>query len=137
MRGFIVGGAEFAFWVSLLVVVGTYIIYPVVLFVAYALSQVRRDYRYLFTRQERRARFRDTQDLPPVSMLIAAYNEEKHLLDKIANIQQLDYPPEKLEVIVVSDGSTDRTNEILRAVSEPNFRVILLPDRRGKSHAVN
>lgn len=137
MRGMVVGGAEFAFWVSLLVVVGTYIIYPLLLFVAYSISQVGRDYRYLVTRQERRARFRDTEELPPVSLVIAAYNEEKYLVDRIANIQQLDYPRDKLEVIIVSDGSTDRTNEILRSVGQPNIRVILLPDRSGKSHAVN
>lgn len=137
MKEIVVGGAEVAFWVSLLVVVGTYIVYPVVLFIAYALSQIRRDYRYLVTRQERRARFRDTEELSPVSLLIAAYNEEKYLADKIANIRQLDYPREKLEVIIVSDGSTDRTNEILQSLGPPNIRVILLPDRRGKSHAVN
>jgi cellulose synthase/poly-beta-1,6-N-acetylglucosamine synthase-like glycosyltransferase len=137
MKGIVVGSAEFAFWVSLLVVVGTYIIYPFLLFVAYAISQVRRDWRYLVTRQDRRARFGETKELPPVSLLIAAYNEDKHLVEKLANIQQLDYPQERLEVIIVSDGSTDRTNEILRSIDTPNIRVILLPERRGKANAVN
>jgi cellulose synthase/poly-beta-1,6-N-acetylglucosamine synthase-like glycosyltransferase len=49
----------------------------------------------------------------------------------------MDYPPEKLEVIIVSDGSTDRTNGILRSVVQPNIRVIVLPERRGKANALN
>ncbi|MGA3166522.1 MAG: glycosyltransferase family 2 protein [Terriglobia bacterium] len=137
MSGIAVVGAEFAFWVFLFPVVAAYILYPVLLFIAYALSQALRDYRYLLTRQERRARLLGREELPPISLLIAAYNEERYLVDRIANLQQLDYPREKLEVVIVSDGSTDRTNEILQSVGHPNLRVILLPDRKGKSNALN
>jgi cellulose synthase/poly-beta-1,6-N-acetylglucosamine synthase-like glycosyltransferase len=137
MSGAVAGSAEFAFWVFLFLVVATYILYPILLFMAYAVSQAMRDYHYLINREERRTRLFNTEDLPSVSLLIAAYNEEKYLVDRIANLQQMDYPRQKLEVVIVSDGSTDRTNEILQSVGHPNIRVILLPDRKGKSNALN
>jgi len=137
MNNIVVTSAEFVFWASLLMVVGTYVIYPLLLFVAYSISQIFRDFRFLLRRQERRPRIREASELPPVSLLIAAYNEEMHLPNRLANLRQMDYPAEKMEVIFVSDGSTDRTNEILRCVDQPNIRVISLPERRGKANALN
>lgn len=137
MRGVVVSGAEYVFWVSLLILVGAYILYPILLLIGYVMTQIMRDCHYLVTRQDRRTRLLGTEQMPPVSLLIAAYNEERCLVDRIANIRQMNYPREKLKVVIVSDGSTDRTNEILQSVSDPNIRVILLPERRGKSNAVN
>jgi cellulose synthase/poly-beta-1,6-N-acetylglucosamine synthase-like glycosyltransferase len=128
---------EYVFWGCLLVVVYTYLLYPLYLFVAYALAQVRRDLSYLATRRDRRACSVASEDLLPVSLIIPAYNEQDCLLDKIANIRQIDYPRERLEVIFVSDGSTDRTNEILRASDDYKYKTVFLPRRKGKSNALN
>src|SRR5207237_1494558 len=54
-------------------------------------------------------------DLPPVSLIVAARDEERVIADKVANALALDYPRERLELIVASDGSADRTSELARA----------------------
>jgi len=125
------------FWICLLLVVYAYFLYPLLLFVAYALSQLKRDWLYLAERKNRRALLPPAEALPPVSLVICAYNEEACLLDKIANLRRLDYPAEKLEVIFVSDGSTDRTNQILQALPDPNVRTLVLGARGGKGAALN
>ena len=53
---------------------------------------------------------------PTVSIIISAYNEEKDITEKLRNSLLLDYPEDKLEIIVSSDGSTDRTNEIVAGI---------------------
>lgn len=129
--------AESLFWACLVLVSYTYLFYPCLLFGIYAVAQARADLRFLTSRRERRRRpLRDT-DLPPVTLIVPAYNEEAHLKDKIANVQELDYPRDRLQVIVVSDGSTDRTNEILGSVDDPDIETILLPERSGKAVALN
>jgi cellulose synthase/poly-beta-1,6-N-acetylglucosamine synthase-like glycosyltransferase len=70
-----------------------------------------------------------------VSLIIAAYNEDAVIGDKIQNSLDLDYPKEYLEIIVVADGSADRTAEI--ASSFPGIKVLFSPERRGKSAAIN
>ena len=64
------------------------------------------------------------------------YNEEEHLAEKIANLKQTDYPSKKLRAIFVSDGSTDRSNEILSRLDEPGVEVIFKA-RGGKPTALN
>ena len=128
---------EYVFWISLLLVAHTYLPYPVVLFSAYALVQVRRDWRYLLSRRDGRVPAQPATELPPVTLIIAAYNEEAHLREKLANIRQLDYPRDRLNVIFISDGSTDGTNAILRTVDDPNIQCIFLPARGGKANALN
>jgi cellulose synthase/poly-beta-1,6-N-acetylglucosamine synthase-like glycosyltransferase len=128
---------EYAFWLCLLLILYAYFLYPILLFFAYSFSQIRRDWHYLVHRRDRRARGREGEQLPGVSFLIAAFNEESCLLEKIENLKKTDYPADKLEVVVVSDGSADRTNDILQAVEDPNFRVILLEQRGGKANALN
>ncbi len=129
--------AEYIFWCCLTLVVYVYCLYPILLFVIYSLAQIVRDARYLVTRTDRRVRSRAREELPPVSLVIPAYNEEQSLPGKIVNLRQLDYPPDKRDVIFVSDGSTDRTNEILKTVQDAWVRSILLPERRGKFNALN
>src|SRR5262245_63375037 len=99
------GLAKFVFWTSFLLVAHTYLLYPIVLFLAYSLVQVRRDWRYLRSRRDSRSPSQDAAQLPAVSVIIAAYNEEARLHHKLANIRRLDYPRDRLQVIVVSDGS--------------------------------
>ncbi len=129
--------AQFVFWVCLALVAYTYLFYPIFLLLAYALSQAWRDLKYLGRRPNRRTKSLAAEQLPSVSLIVAAHNEEACLPEKIANLRQLDYPREKLEIIFVSDGSTDRTNEILQAIRDSAVRTALLPVRCGKAVALN
>ena len=74
---------------------------------------------------------------PSVSVIVSAYNEEAHIAAKIDDCLRLAAPGGRLEVIAVSDGSTDRTGAILQAIADPRLRVEVLPHRRGKTHAQN
>ncbi len=129
--------AAYAFWACLFLVVYTYALYPCLLFAVYALAQARVDLRYLTGRADRRRSPLRTEELPAVTLIIPAYNEEDHLEGKIANVGELDYPRGKLQIIFVSDGSTDRTNDLLRAISNPAVETMLLPQRSGKGQALN
>jgi cellulose synthase/poly-beta-1,6-N-acetylglucosamine synthase-like glycosyltransferase len=129
--------AAYVFWACLFLVFYTYLAYPCVLFVIYAVAQASADLRYLTTRRDRRRHAMRDTDLPPVTLVVPAYNEEAHLKDKLANVQALDYPRDRLQVVFVSDGSTDRTNEILQSVDVSICETLLLPQRSGKANALN
>lgn len=72
---------------------------------------------------------------PEVTLLIAAYNEEKGIAKKIENSLKLDYP--KLKIIVVSDGSTDKTDEIVNSYSDRGVELLRVEGRVGKTEARN
>lgn len=116
------------FWACFFLVVYTYLLYPVVLFLASATAR----------RWGRSAVAPGGGVLPSVSLVIAAHNEERYLTDKLANLAALDYPRDRLEILFVSDGSTDGTNEILgRAAQAGTITLVTLPSRGGKSNALN
>jgi cellulose synthase/poly-beta-1,6-N-acetylglucosamine synthase-like glycosyltransferase len=70
---------------------------------------------------------------PPVSLVIAAFNEEESIASKIENALQTDYPQDKLEIIVASDASTDRTDEIARSFAPRGVKLIRAEGNAGKS----
>jgi biofilm PGA synthesis N-glycosyltransferase PgaC len=77
---------------------------------------------------------------PSITVVIAAHNEEGRIGAKLANCLGLDYPPERLNVIVVSDGSTDRTAAVVSEYAERfpgRVDLVELPERRGKASALN
>jgi cellulose synthase/poly-beta-1,6-N-acetylglucosamine synthase-like glycosyltransferase len=74
---------------------------------------------------------------PSVTILIAAYNEERDIEKTIKNKLDLDHPKEKLEIIVISDGSTDKTDEIVRRYEGEAVRLIRQEPRAGKTSALN
>src|SRR5438105_9607662 len=74
---------------------------------------------------------------PQISVLIAAYNEEEAIERKIRQTLALEYPTEKLEIIVLSDCSTDRTDEIVAAFPDSRVRLLRMPERGGKTYAQN
>lgn len=129
--------ASYVFWTCLALVAYTYLFYPCLLFVIYVAAQVRTDLGYLTTRRDRRHRALRDGELPPVTLIVPAHNEEAHLKDKLANVRELDYPRDRLQVVFVSDGSTDRTDEILEAVDEPYVETVRLAERSGKARALN
>ncbi|GGC71310.1 glycosyl transferase [Pedobacter quisquiliarum] len=107
-----------AFWVGLFIIVYTYIGYGIML---YVLVKVKR------LLKKRIPLYKD-KHFPTVSILIAAYNEEDLISEKIANTLALYYPKEKIQLIVITDGSTDLT---VKKVSEFPDVVHLHKDQRG------
>lgn len=73
---------------------------------------------------------------PKVTVIIAAFNEEKYIKEKLINALELDYPSDKLEVILVSDGSTDSTLSLARTITNSNL-IIIEQNRSGKATALN
>jgi cellulose synthase/poly-beta-1,6-N-acetylglucosamine synthase-like glycosyltransferase len=121
VRGF----GEVLFWASAATLFYVYAGYPLLLLLLAAVTPRRR-------RPEQ-----SDEDLPFLSVLIAAYNEEVSIGKKLQETLALDYPAGKLEVIVLSDGSTDRTDAIVRSVVDPRVRLLRVEGRRGKTHAQN
>jgi cellulose synthase/poly-beta-1,6-N-acetylglucosamine synthase-like glycosyltransferase len=74
---------------------------------------------------------------PTISILISAFNEEESIEDTLLNKFNLDYPPTKREIIVVSDGSTDKTDEIVNKYTSDGIKFIKKSKRGGKSEALN
>ena len=75
---------------------------------------------------------------PTVSIILPCYNEGKRIADKLRNILELKYDLAKLELVLISDGSTDRTNEIIESFpSLVPLRFIKLTERGGKPNALN
>lgn len=79
---------------------------------------------------------RSSDDSPTVSVIIAAHNEATTIVQRLQNILDLDYPGEKLEVIVASDGSVDETENLVRQHASSRVKLLALP-RRGKNYALN
>ena len=76
-------------------------------------------------------------EVPFVSVLIAAHNEEAVIGERLKNALAFDYPADRLEIVVASDGSTDRTVEIARSFTDPRVRVLAYPWNRGKAQTLN
>jgi cellulose synthase/poly-beta-1,6-N-acetylglucosamine synthase-like glycosyltransferase len=80
---------------------------------------------------------RQAEIIPSVSFIIAAYNEEKDIARKIENTLALDYPRDKLEIIIASDCSSDRTDEIVLGYTGLGVYLHRQPERAGKTVAQN
>jgi cellulose synthase/poly-beta-1,6-N-acetylglucosamine synthase-like glycosyltransferase len=74
---------------------------------------------------------------PTVTVIITAYNEEKDIFRKLENTLQIEYPAEKLEILVASDGSTDRTDEIVKTFAEKGVKLFRQEGRVGKTFTQN
>ncbi len=114
--------AELLFWFSFAMVVYVYAGYPIVLAL---LSR-------LF-----RPRIPEPGFTPRLSILIAAYNEESGIQKKIEQTLTLDYPPDLMEILILSDGSTDRTDDIVRSFRDPRVKLLRIEGRNGKTNAQN
>src|SRR4051794_23490927 len=75
----------------------------------------------------------EQEDWPSVSLLIAAYNEEDVIEERVRNALKMDYPSDRLEIVIASDGCTDRTTAIVRLYEDRGVRLLDFPERRGKS----
>ena len=116
--------AEVSFWLCVAVVVYVYAGYP---FLIWALSRLFGTARAA----------RDVEEWPVISIVIAAHNEEMVIGERLENLVALDYPADRLEILIASDGSTDRTCEIVRACGAANVRLLDFAQNRGKAAVLN
>jgi cellulose synthase/poly-beta-1,6-N-acetylglucosamine synthase-like glycosyltransferase len=79
----------------------------------------------------------EANESPNVSVLIAAFNEEKYILNTVKNKLNQVYPRDKLEIIVISDGSTDSTDNIVEQIQDPRVKLLRQVPRAGKTSALN
>jgi biofilm PGA synthesis N-glycosyltransferase PgaC len=115
--------AELIFWTTLAILLYSYLGYPVLLGISGLLHR----------KPVRKA----TNQLPRVSIVIAAHNEADRLGRRIQNCLELDYPSDQLELVVISDGSTDETEGVLARYEVPNLRWAASDRRLGKAAALN
>lgn len=116
---------ELLFWLNVLVVIYTYLGYGLILLIL----------NLLFFKKIQSTKTEN----PEVSILIAAYNEEDWIVEKINNTLSMDYPAELVKVIVITDGSTDGTFQKAKSCSVPagiSFEVHHQPERKGKLAAI-
>ncbi len=119
---------DILFWTALAIVVYTYVGYGVVLRLLVAVKEL------LFGRTPSGAKPSD-EELPEMTLFIAAFNEEMVVDEKMANCLNLDYPREKLHIVWCTDGSNDHTVKWLGRW--PQATVLHSPERRGKTAAIN
>lgn len=81
--------------------------------------------------------FLSDHKLPHVSFIVSAFNEENVIEKKILNSLEIEYPKEKIEIIVVSDGSTDQTDDIVKSFSKEGVFLIRVKGREGKTACQN
>jgi len=116
---------EYIFWFSLFLVFYTYIGYGILL---YAMVRLKR----FFTKPET---INHIFELPEITLLIAAYNEQDYVEQKVANSLNLNYPKDKIKHIWVTDGSDDNTPNLLENYAE--IKVLHTPERKGKIDAIH
>lgn len=110
------------FWLSILIIIYVYIIYPASVYLLSLFYKKPWEGKYFY---------------PNLSILISAYNEEKNIERKILSLLFLDYPKEKLEILIGSDGSTDKTDEIVSKYVDTRVKLYRQPTRQGKPNMLN
>lgn len=113
------------FWLSIFIVCYSYIGYGLLLYLVIRVKRLLQG-----KKADAAAPF-----VPDVTFLVAAYNEEDFIAEKIANSLAMDYPAGKIQFIFVTDGSSDNTNEIIS--QHPRITLLYDPQRKGKMAAVN
>ena len=115
------------FWISIFVVFHSYVLYPIFLFVV---SKHKKENDVVYSRDE---------NLPRVAVVMAVYNEESVIEEKLQSIYRTNYPIELLDIYVGSDNSSDSTDEIVRNFSQNNSNVHLVRfnKRTGKPQIIN
>lgn len=119
--------SEIIFWTFVALVFYTYIGYGIVLYLMVKVKE-------MFVKQEK-SPLPDEAALPEVTLLVAAYNEEAVVKEKMENSLALDYPAQKLHFLWVTDGSTDQTNTMLERYG--CVKILYQPERQGKTAALN
>jgi cellulose synthase/poly-beta-1,6-N-acetylglucosamine synthase-like glycosyltransferase len=118
-------GTAVVFWACIALLVYAYAAYPVLIWVCSRLFG-----------SSRRAPS-TTDPLPTISVVIAAHNEEAAIASRLENLLALEYPEDRLEIIIASDGSTDRTAEIVRRFASSRIHLLDFQVNRGKAAVLN
>lgn len=119
----VINFSEYLFILGLVLTIYVYIGYPIALTILAKLFG--------------RGRKVDENQIPSVSLLVSCFNEEDVVEQKIRNCLALDYPKDKLDIIFISDGSEDRTDEIVKSFEKNGIRLIRQEGRLGKTSALN
>jgi biofilm PGA synthesis N-glycosyltransferase PgaC len=114
--------AEFCFWTSVALIVYCYFGYGLCLYLC---------------KKMRPAPIRKAAILPDISMIMAVYNEENNIERKLNNLLAIDYPSDRIEILIISDGSTDGTNALLAEAIDPRIFITIADVHRGKPAALN
>ncbi len=117
----------YTFWLCVFLIVHTYVIYPMLMLLVFRQEGVKLEE---FERQE---------ELPEISVLIAAYNEEKVIVEKIHSVFNSAYPSSKIHVVVGSDASNDATDTLVESLQRryPNLVLVRFAGRVGKIAIIN
>ena len=116
---------QISFWILLFLFIHCYVLFPITL-------------PFISEIFKRKARADDeSSELLTVSILISAYNEESVIERKIQNLLELDYPKEKLEILIGDDGSADKTAEIVERYKDQGVSLIKAPQNAGKAAMLN
>ena len=118
--------AFFVFWICTGLVVYTYLVYPAILM---TLGR--------FRRAPQAPSAVPDADLPNVSILIAAHNEAANIRARIENLLALDYPRQKLDIVIASDASSDETVDIVREFENQGIALVEFTARTGKTAVLN
>jgi len=113
------------FWISLFLVCYSYVGYGMLLYIVIRIKRLL----------QRNSAEIPTPFEPAVTFLVAAYNEEDFIAEKVVNSLAISYPKEKIQIVFVTDGSSDNTNAIISRY--PGVQVLYSPERKGKMAAVN
>jgi cellulose synthase/poly-beta-1,6-N-acetylglucosamine synthase-like glycosyltransferase len=119
-------------WIALGLVAFSYVAYPLVLAALGAVHDLRGALRFLAGGRDRRERA-GPAEWPRLTLVVAAFDEEGCIREKVLNCLALDYPPDKLEIVIGCDGCTDRTAAVARAAGGDRVRVVELSPRSGKA----
>ena len=119
---------ELVFIISVFLILYSYVLFPVLL--------------YVVNKNKARSVVKNSSDVvdesyPSVAVVIAAFNEEAHIQDRIENLLELDYPKDKIKYFIGSDGSDDRTNEIVNNFNDESLEFYPFEERRGKASVLN
>ena len=115
------------FWTCVFIVFYTYLGYGMLLYLIIRLKR-------LVKGKAAPLSMPSDEELPTMTLMICAYNEQDIVAEKMQNTRALDYPKDKFRVMWVTDGSNDRTNELLAAY--PEVDIVYSPERRGKTAAL-
>lgn len=122
---------KIAVWFCLGGVIYNYLGYPILLFLFGIVAQAKSDLMFISRRKSRRTQIQPAHR-PRVAIIIAAFNEEAVIAEKVRNTLAINYPSDLLDVLIGLDCPTDSTAEILSRIDAPRVKVFQFPARRGK-----
>ena len=129
---------EIIFWLLLFLIIYTYAIYPLLLMIISGIIQSFVDSLYILKKRERRIPdISDEKKQPTVAVVIAAYNEEKDIVERVKNLLAQDYPKDKLKIYIGSDGSSDKTVDLIGEIKDERIILHAFTENRGKISVLN